>query len=173
MEQEWIERIREGDATAFSEMVTAYYSGLFDYAYGLTGSPQAAEDLIQDVLLAIWERRSAWRPSHSVKAYLFGAVRNRAHNFRRDKKPSASEIDLPDEDDPDATLRFHDLFADYRAAVAGMPERRRQVFRLSRLYGLTYEEIGEVLGISVNTVRSQISEALVYLRDRLSEHLGR
>ncbi|MEX0748088.1 MAG: sigma factor, partial [Rhodothermales bacterium] len=77
--------------------------------YGLTGSPQAAEDLIQDILLSIWERRSVWMPSHSIKAYLYGAIRNRAHNFRRDRKPSVSVLTLAKALDLDYSIVGRDV----------------------------------------------------------------
>jgi len=160
------------DAPAFAAVVRAHYTGLFDYAYGITRSAEEAEDLVQDVLLWVWEHRAEWRPVPSARAYLFRAVRNRALNAVRNRavrRRAAEEADasLPAADDPAAGLEYGELVDRYRAAVADLPERRRQVFRLSRLYGLTYEEIGAVLGVSVNTVRTQMTAALRHLRERL------
>ncbi len=157
-------------------MTRAYYADLYDFAYAYVGSPETAADLVQDVLLNVWERRRRWQPRRSARAYLFGAVRNRALNHLRDRKKRAhvsiSSVDnlLPSDSTPEDEARYRELLADYRAAVEELPERRRLVFRLSRLYGLTYAEIADALGISVNTVRSQMAAALDHLRARLGKH---
>lgn len=63
------------------------------------------------------------------------------------------------------------MLKEVRRAITNLPERRRQVFILSRYEGMSYKEIAEVLEISVNTVETQISRALSTLRDKFSEHL--
>lgn len=176
-EVRWAERIRQGDEEAFAEMVRACYADLFDFACSYTRVPEAAEDLVQEVLLNVWERRHTWHPQGSPRAYLFGAVRNRALNVLRDRRTRRAEVldargaAAEGDEDPEQALRYRELVQDYRAAVAALPERRRLVFRLSRLYGLTYEEVAEVMGISLNTVRTQMTAALKHLRARLTDHL--
>src|SRR5690606_17797220 len=135
-------------------------------------SAETAEDLVQDILLYVWENRARWHPPTTVHAYLYRAVRNRALNVLRDRKPQAA-LDMaesvPDETEPGSDLQYRELLVQYREAVQALPERRRQVFTLSRLYGLTYEEVAETLGISINTVRTQMTAALKHLRERLSD----
>lgn len=168
-----ISRIRRGDEEAYSELVRVHYPGLFDFTYHYTRSVQATEDILQDVFLNIWEKRAGWRPDQSVRAYLYGAARNRAFNYLRSRKETAEPdtAHLHSSEEADAELNLAELSRAYRVAVSELPERRREVFRLSRLYGLTYAEIAEVLGISINTVRSQVSAALEHLRRRLADHL--
>ena len=174
-EDRWVERIRHGDEAAFAAMVRAYYPRLFDFALSYTRSAPVAEDLVQDVLAHVWEHRGTWQPATTAQAYLFRAVRNRALNARRDRKPqddlAAAGAARSADPDPDDDARYAALVAAYRAAVEELPERRRLVFRLSRLYGLTYAEIGAVMDVSVNTVRTQMAAALAHLRDRLGPHL--
>ena len=167
-----VNRIRGGDGAAFDQMVRTHYRDLFDFAVALVGVPAVAEDVIQDVLLNVWERRATWQPVPTSRAYLFAAIRNRSYNALRDRRVySAPPIDEPATTESDELARYSDLVRDYRLAVRDLPDRRREVYRLSRLYGLTYEEIAAVLGISPNTVRSQIAAALKHLRRRLGEHL--
>jgi len=171
----WVEGIRRGDPDAFAAQVRAYYTGLFDFACTYTRAPEAAEDLVQDVLLKVWEGRHDWQPRSTARAYLYGAVRNRALNYVRDRKrqgaaplaPSAPPPEPPAGTAADADLAYRDLLSAYEAAVAELPDRRRLIFRLSRLYGLTYREIAETLDLSLDTVRSQIAAALRHLRERL------
>lgn len=168
-----VHRIRNGDGAAFDQLVRIHYRDLFDFALTLVRIPAIAEDVIQDVLLNVWERRAGWQPIPSPRAYLFAAVRNRAYNALRDRRKFAE----PDPDEPsafasDELARYHDLVRDYRLAIGDLPDRRREVYRLSRLYGLTYDEIAAVLDISPNTVRSQMAAALKHLRRRLIEYLS-
>lgn len=156
-------------------MVREHYADLFDFALSILRQPASAEDILQDVLLNIWEGYAEWHPRVSERAYLFAAVRNRAHNALRDRRKfanSSSELrDLPEGSSSDEQVHYGELIRDFRRALAELPERTREVYRLSRLYGLTYEEIAAVQGVSINTVRSQISSALKHLRFRLAEHL--
>lgn len=171
-----IEQIRRGDEEAFAAMVRACYARLVDFALSYTRSAPAAEDLVQDVLAHVWEHRARWQPATTAQAYLFRAVRNRALNYRRDRKArfqdDVATAALPVlSAGPDDDVQYRMLVVAYRAAVEELPERRRLVFRLSRLYGLTYAEIGAVLDVSVNTVRTQMAAALAHLRDQLGPHL--
>ena len=160
-----------GSREAFTEVVKAYYPGLYDFALGYTRSPDAAKDILQDVLLALWEGRNTIEARQGIRAYLYGAVRNRALNYLRDRRPPLELPDIPATEASDAGLELDELIRDYQKAIAELPERRREVFRLSRLYGLSYEEIADVMDISVNTVRTQMAAALQHMRIRLALHI--
>ena len=169
----WPERLRAGDPDAFTELSAAWYGGLFDFAASITGDRFVAEDVVQDVLLNVWEMRRTLSPQTTLRAYLFRAVRNRALNERRRKAAfSDAQHELPGTgSDPHAVVQYDHLLADYRRAIAELPERRQLVFRLCRLYGLSYDECASVLGISVNTVRTQMSDALRHIRLALADYL--
>lgn len=86
----WAARIRRGDRAALEELFYAYYEDLCGFAEAQVGSPELAEDLVQDLFLDLWRRREALAIESSLRAYLFGAVRNlaakhleRAHVRRR------------------------------------------------------------------------------------------
>ena len=80
-ERDWIEGIGRSDVGAFEAMVRTYGPQLARFAVGLLGSREDAEDIAQDVLWRVWDGRGAWRPTVSLRAYLFTAVRNRALNL--------------------------------------------------------------------------------------------
>ena len=174
-DEQWIIRIQQGDYDAFAEMTKRYYAGLFDFAYSYSHSPDTAQDLVQDVLTRVWINRNSWFPKGTAKAYLFRAVRNRSLNERRDRqqkreRPLSSAENIPVET-PESIVRYKRLLSEYQAAVETLPDRRQLIFRLSRLYGLTYPEIAVMLNISLNTVRTQMTAALKQIRSFLAHHL--
>ena len=166
-------RIRLGDANALGELAEYYFNQLADFAASTTGNRESASDLVQDVLLAIWERRASFTPHTSVKAYLYRAVRNRSINsvVRQRAQAVPVEPDTPGLADTEEQLRFSELINAYRKAIAALPERRRIVFSLIRLHELSYAEAAAVLDVSENTIRTQMSEALTAIREALADFL--
>ena len=168
----WMDGEGDEQTRSFTELVRRHYAGLVDFAYGYLKSGADAEDVVQDVLLRVWARRAQTLPASSVRAYLYRAVRNRALNALRNARQN---VELPSTYQgasvPSHDLQLRELARDFRAAMEELPPRQQEAYRLSRLYGLTYEEISEVMGTSVNTVRSQISAALKHFRTRLAGHL--
>lgn len=171
-----MQRVRAGDEQAFETIFRAYYVRLVSFATTNVESQATAEELVQEIFLQIWRRREQWTVERSLAAYLFRAVRNRIANARRALRlessyssDAARTIELEESAPADARLREAEIGAALAHALALLPERPRQVFLLSRRQGLSYSEIGTVLGISVKTVEMHMSRALVQLRSSLSE----
>jgi len=138
-----------------------YYRPLCLYALHFVGETEAAEDIVQDAFVALWQRSSEVR---EPKSYLFAAVRNGCLSFlrQRDRVADASLDAIPEEELESRA----DEEAHLWSAIDALPRRRRQIFLLAKRDGLKYEEIATRLGISVNTVRNQMSKALASLRGR-------
>ena len=175
-ESEFIERMQAGDASALDSLLEQYWIPLVTYAVRLLGSWDVAEDVAQETFVRIWERREEWKLEGSVRALLYRITRNLAldERKRRDRRAAwinhrrreASRVAIPSEH-----LQGTELEAAFERAVAALPERRREVFRLARLHGLSYKQIGEVMGIASQTVANQLSAALADLRDALEPFL--
>jgi RNA polymerase sigma-70 factor, ECF subfamily len=170
------QRIRLGDADAFEELFRLHYAELVRFAGAYLQDRAAAEDVVQDVFAALWAGRSGWVVTTTVRAYLYGAVRNRAINHHRRslrevQYDSTLEAALDGASGPEGDLDLEELLSAFRDARAALPERRRQVYDLCRVEGMTYEEAAEVMGVSVNTIRTQIMAAMHFLRDRLRPFL--
>ena len=136
-------------------------------------SRAVAEEIVQDVLLELWRRREALVSSSSPQAYLFQSTRNRSLNHVRHErvvKQGEPFARRPETTEPTAHAHMveDEMQAAVRQAVAGLPERCREVFELSRVHGLKYTEIAETLEISVKTVEAQMGKALRILRDVLA-----
>lgn len=165
-----------GSSAQFDALFLAHHARLCQLAYRMIGSRAVAEDIVQELFLAIWSRRAGADLDDPVP-YLYTAVRNRAiSHLRRERwrmttlATRALELwrDRPDEDRGDAG----DLAAAVDRAIQELPPRRRQIFTLHREQHLSYAEIARTLEISIKTVETQMGRALKALRARLAPYLG-
>lgn len=167
------EQIRKGNKKAFKKLFEEYYVRLHRFVWGYVKSKAVAEELVQDLFLSIWENRADLDIEQSLKSYLFRAARNRSIDWLRHQKVEQEWRDEKRELNKqrrgsDQSERLHkrwmlDLVEE---AIRTMPERRREVFMLSRYEKMTYKEIAEFLDISVSTVETHIGKALVHLRNK-------
>ena len=174
-EPELLSRLRDGDDDAFSTIFREHYPGLVVSATRLLGERALAEEVAQDVMLELWRRRAALTLSGPIRAYLQSAVRNRALNRLRQARtaqrgeiyvrgPSASPA-------ADSHAVSGELEIAVSQAIAALSEAQREVFAMNRTRGLTYNEIAELLGISVKSVEARMGRALKQLREHLAAWL--
>jgi RNA polymerase sigma-70 factor (ECF subfamily) len=174
-DQELAARIQNGDRAAFEVLFRRFYEALCGFVESQVGAACVAEDLVQNVLMNLWRRRQEWEPRTSLRAYLFGAARNeflqyRAHRQVRDRwaeEEQERDDPPPPLPSPSESVEHRELQREMKKCIAELPERRRQVYVLSRQHGLTYKEIATVMDISPKTVDNQMVEALKFLRKRL------
>lgn len=177
-DEELYSQVQEGDRAAFQRLFRRYYDELCDYVESQVGSPEVSEDLVQNVLLTLWRRREQVTLRTTLGAYLYGAARNESIKYRKhrtvrdrwreenDLKSGRETSSVPS---PVEDIENQQLRRAMQRSVEALPERRREVFVLSRLHGLTYKEIASVMDISPNTVDNQMVEALKFLRKRLRQ----
>jgi len=168
----------QSDVVAFETMFRTYYDALVAFAVWYVGSAEAAEEIVDDVFLSLWTQRERWVVHESVRAYLFGATRNRARNAARDRRARARVLRdmLPQlvgrrTPDADSPVRTRDLGMAIDRAIEDLPSRSRTVLTLHRRAGLSFAEIAELLEISPRTVETHLSRALRSLRKRLAPFL--
>jgi RNA polymerase sigma-70 factor (ECF subfamily) len=135
-----------------------------------------AEEIVQEVMLELWRRRESLEVEQSFRAYLVRSTRNRAFNDIRHERVVAREaataaIDPPISPSAEEEMLGVELEQAVRAAIDGLPENSREVFRLSREQGFRYAEIAAALEISVKTVEKRMGQALSELRERLAPWL--
>ena len=171
-----LERLRQGDASAFDTIFRTWYGPLVGTAERMLRDRAVAEELVQDVMLELWRRRETLSSDGSPQAYLFQATRNRVLNHLRHLKieqRSEPEVrgEISSTPHADAALVQEELDVAVQRAVQSLPDRCREVFELSRVHGLKYAEIARTLGISVKTVEAQMGKAFRTLRERLAAWL--
>jgi RNA polymerase sigma-70 factor (ECF subfamily) len=148
-------------------MVRACYAPVASVALRYTGSPELAEEVTQDLFMAIWERGGQIALTGSLMSYLFTAVRHRALNARESLRARARHVPADavlgtrgSADTPALLYDAAELSQTLRAAVDRLPPRGREVFLLSRRDGLTPAQIAAALGIGVQTVYTLLARAL-------------
>ena len=173
---ELLRRIQAGDEGAYDAVFRAWYPVLVRVAAAVLYDTDAAEEVAQDVLVQLWQRRHVVDVDTPLKAYLLRAVRNRALNHlrhlkvRREAEPEV-ELTYNAPLTADMPSGAQELSAAARLAVSQLPPRCREIFELSRVDGLTYAEIAEALDLSQKTVEAQMGKALRILRERLADWL--
>ena len=144
------------------------YRPLCLYALHYIQDVDLSEDIVQESYAALWEKLQEGAHVLNRKSYLYMMVRNRCLDYLRKKGIPTESLKPYDTygiiDDDDAQERSQ-TEARLWTAIDSLPEKCREVFILSKRDGLKYEEIAEELGLSVNTVRNQISKALKVLKE--------
>jgi RNA polymerase sigma-70 factor (ECF subfamily) len=175
-ERDLLDRSRRGDEGAFDSVFRELYPSLVRCAEAMLHRRDVAEEVVQEVMLALWERRETLVVEDSLRAYLFRATRNRSLNhlrhvtIERKAEPELSAVESSDASAP-ASLVDEEIEVALRHAVSSLPPRCREVFELSRVHGLRYSEIAATLGISPKTVEAQMGKALRILREGLAPWL--
>jgi RNA polymerase sigma-70 factor (ECF subfamily) len=177
--EELARRIRDGDREAFRAFFERHHGRLLGYVRSRGVPAEAAEDLVQNAFLYVWQHRDRIAPSQSLRAYLFRIGYTRALNHLRDTDRIAGGVDPQDAaarqpdwasaDTPETDAFNAELRRQIDAAVAALPERRRAVFELCFLEGLTYREAADALDVTRKTVENHMRLALQDLREALEE----
>lgn len=157
----------------FEKLFKEYFPSLMAFSRKILGDEDNAREVVQQVFIKLWERRTEIDLSTSLKSYLFTAVNNRSLNFIRDRKKFSGE-EIPEhlrQWDVSAELESMELEELIRRAIASLPDKCRRIFEMNRFEGSTYGTIAARLGISVKTVENQMSKALRILREQLSDYL--
>lgn len=166
--------IRINDREAFETIYHRYWEGLMVSAFSVLEDKEVCQDILQDVFADLWiKRRTTF--IDNIPAYLKVTVRNNVFKHMRSGYISQKHLDSLEKisfvDATEEAVNFNQLKEQYEKSVEELPERCREVFRLSRVENLTVKEIAAKLNISPKTVENQITKALSHLRNTLGTSL--
>lgn len=169
--------IREGSDATFRILFDLYYDKLFCIAWQYVQDHFIADTLVGDLFYHLWESRASLEINSSLNSYLIRAIRNASLNYLQ-KNYVNREVNIHtvpqlflSEDYPLGALLEKELDEQIRQEINRLPSETRRVFIMSRLEELKYTEIAERLGLSVNTVKYHIKQALSILREKLKDCL--
>ena len=170
-----INQLQKGDKLAYKQLFIKYYSPLCEYASQYI-SDEDSEDLVQDLMLFIWETKENLVIETSLKSYLFISTKHRClnaikKNLYHERVHNVIYDKLKDQfEDPDYYL-VNELTENINKAISELPDTYRETFTLSRFGEQTNVQIAGKLNVSVKTVEYRISQALKILRVKLKDYL--
>ncbi|MCE3259059.1 MAG: hypothetical protein K0S12_700 [Bacteroidetes bacterium] len=161
----------------FEKLFKSHYTLLCNVTFRIIKDEQAAEDIVQEVFLKLWQRKDRLEDVVNFKAYLVRAVTNASIDHLKNNRSVMALTRVNDEDrkadNAEQAIIQKELEARIERALQLLPPKCRAIFVLSRHEGMKYKEIAEHLQISVKTVENQMGIALEKMRNELKPYLTR
>jgi len=183
----WMIRVKDGDTEAFRELIEAHQYRVIGTIARMLSDETEAEDLAQQVFIRVWRSAPRYEPTAKFTTWLYTITRNLVFNELRRRKRHATQplVDGNNEEDrppfqvadhtakaPDTTVLDAEMQEAIQQAIDELPESQRMAVILRRYDNVSYEEIGEILKLSVPAVKSVLFRARTELREKLKKYLG-
>ena len=175
-DEEIEEGLKGSNEEIFEYLFKTLFPPLVNYALRFLSERELAKEVVQECFIAIWNRRNSLKITTSITSYLYTATRNRCINHLKSKYHQHREATEHEEDKmisdarTDDILHESDLSTILQQSIAGLSEKTRIFFNLSRENELSYREISEKMSVSVKTVEFHISSALKQIREDLQRY---
>jgi RNA polymerase sigma-70 factor (ECF subfamily) len=174
-EKQVITQVVTGDLKTFEMVFRDYYKPLVRYGNTFLKDSDETEDVVQQVFVSLWEKRTQLDIHTSIRAVLYKSVQNACLNKIKHLKvrdtyaEEMMAVAVPEEtSDP---VQVNELNERIQQALESMPEQCGRIFKMSRFEQLRYQEIADQLGLSVKTVENQMGKALKIVREELKDYL--
>ena len=176
-DSELVQLSKQGDLDSFNRLVESYQGAVYNLALRMLGNRQSAEDASQDAFVSAWRNIGKFRGG-SFKAWLLSITANTCRDQLRKRKrnPTISMEELavepagpPSQESPEDYALRRELGEQIQRGLATLPSDQRLAVILSDIQELSYEEIAQVMGCSLGTVRSRLSRGRARLRDCLAQ----
>jgi RNA polymerase sigma-70 factor, ECF subfamily len=171
-----VKKLRKGNVSAFDLIFKIYNQKVFNFCLKLLNKQEDAEEVTQEVFIALWENREKIELNTSLSSYIYRIARNKIYNIYRKSyyvqayleymNVNSKKLESFTEDE----ILYNELNQFLNVTIEALPPRRKEVFELSRFEGLTYKEIAKRMKISENTVDVQIRKALGFLRNAFKNY---
>lgn len=174
-----LDLLAKDDTLASTLLYKRYYLPVYHYINSIIEDSESTKDVVQELFLAIWEKRHALNLSKPLGRYLFVAAHNKAVNYVRDARRAKSLFGRIETRTDEATtslsadgeLETEELAAVIKKAISLLPFKAKRAFIMSRKYGMTYQEIARHLLVTDKAVEKNMSKALALLRKFLADYL--
>jgi len=172
---ELVDKALAGDRTAFSTLVRQLMGPIAALTYRMTGDRDASLDLAQDTFVAAWENRESFRREAGFTSWLYRIASNKTLNYLKSHKRQSptGEIDLAEasaaNSDPEQDFVKKELASKVLGFTAGLPDQQRLIFDLRFYKEMSFQEIAEMTGRALGTVKTGYREAIIKLRKHALE----
>lgn len=174
-EDNWILLLKNGNASAFELLYRKHRVNLFANIFKLVKDEDVALDILQDVFTSIWQNREKLDLDKSFNAFLYNIAKNKVYDFfrraSRDLKAQdhlIASLKNNESLSPDQEHALKEDIAVLNSAIDSLPAKCREVFKLCKIEGKSYEEVAEMLNISMATVNNHIVKATKILKKNLT-----
>ncbi|MFC3335567.1 RNA polymerase sigma factor [Flavobacterium palustre] len=170
---ELVERLQNNEEGALTIIYKEYWEIMFLAAYNLVKDRSVCEDIVQEVFISLWQRRDKIQIKVSLKSYLYTSTVYKVYDhFNKNKKMAKDELfdnfeNKIETSNPETKLMHQELISYLDTIVDSLPDKCKEVYKLSRENMLSNKEIAEQLNISQRTVEGHISKALKILKESL------
>lgn len=176
-DEDLINALKKSDAKAYTFLVNQYHHKLCVYAFSLTKDNNLSEDIVQNVFMSIWNKKSNLREDLVLKSYLYKSVYNEFVDQYRKQKPVLSLekkhfdvlSEIIEEEDGNSMEKLIKLV---KKEIENLPPKCKQTFLLSKQDGLTNIEISEYLNVSLKSVEAHITKAFSILRKTVGDKMN-
>jgi RNA polymerase sigma-70 factor (ECF subfamily) len=174
-DEKLMQEIKAGNMFAFDTLYRHYSKKLYQFAYSILKSKEESENIVQEVFLKIWEKRTSIEKDSSIKSYLFSIAYHSTITLIRKKIKDNQFVDYLKYSQeivevPEIEYEYKELTEQLHDIVSHLPKRQKEVYILHSEEGLTYKDIAVKLQISVNTIENHMSMALKHIRAKLGKY---
>jgi RNA polymerase sigma-70 factor, ECF subfamily len=168
------ERLVGGDMRAFDRLYDRYERPLFGFIRVQLRDPGEAEDVLHEAFMAVLREREKMAQMRSFRGWIFEVARNLCMNRARSRKRAATAVDAVTRLEPVAPMNAEEALATHERshvlerAISCLPQALAELYRL-RAAGMSYEEVAEVTGVPIGTVKSRMHEMVKRLRDEVPQ----
>lgn len=165
-----VSKLVSGDKSAFESIYHRYSKDLYYYALGFIKNKEVAEDIVQETFVYLWKNHNNVSLKYPIWAYLQRIVKNACLNYFRHQEVEKKYSDSLEEEvfNEEERAELLELISEVKDAINRLPEQCRKIFVLSCVEGLKYGEVAEDLGVSLNTVKSQVKIAYKKIREEVN-----
>lgn len=173
-------QIEANSQRAFEELYRLFFPRLFNFSMLYVHKKETAEEIVNDIMVKIWEKRAALSNINNLETYLFVSVRNHSLNYL--SKYSHYHVEIEEEsgiasmvnaNDPEKELEWKEIYFKLNMAIEELPDQCRTVFKLIKEEGFRYKQVAEILNISPRTVETQLFRAIKKLDTAVAAYIDK
>jgi RNA polymerase sigma-70 factor (family 1) len=176
-EKELLLKVAQGDREAFTRLYASHLPAVYKYLLPLAGTKEDTEEILQDIFVRIWQKRELCSSIQSFQAYLFKMARNEFLNHLRAVRAKdgltarLATISSNSTTDADHKVLYNQFYTMAQVAIDQLPQKRKEIFKLSTEEGLSLDEIAARSGISKSVVKKQLYAASAFVRQYIEQHI--
>ncbi|MCG3089846.1 RNA polymerase sigma factor [Sporosarcina cyprini] len=176
-EQLWIRQVLAGDKQAFANIINKYKNPLYATILRMTKNPQDAQDLVQDAFIKVYRNLHKYDGGGAFSGWLYRVAINHCMDEFRKKRYSTVQVQLEEEaiinpNHPEIVFLKREKSRQLERLISTLPEDERLIILLRYVNEISYEEISELLGVPLSTVRNKLHRAKKKMRDTVKREGG-